>query len=88
MGNAENWKIAVSSMEKQFKNAMDLTYSTTGRGKVEQCKRQAFTIKVNLPNSNDLTFFNMKSRVRVAVTVRKRQTQTERVEISFKLKIN
>jgi len=43
--NAENWKIAVSSMEKQFRSAMDITYSKAGREKVEQCKRQAFSIK-------------------------------------------
>jgi len=43
--NADNWEVAVNSLEKQFKNAMELTYCKKGREKVEQCRKQAFCIK-------------------------------------------
>ena len=45
--NADNWEVAVNSLEKQFKNAMELTYCKKGREKVEQCRKQAFCIKVS-----------------------------------------
>jgi len=43
--NADNWKIAVNALDKQFKCAAELTYSKLGREKVDQCKKQAYCIK-------------------------------------------